>query len=166
MELPIYQFQQCKVTHYDMWEIDCKRLERDSHLRFSCLYGNLLTDHVIAIQKIKRQDCFTALHSSAVFLQLLMFLPVERQILLHVTKDIFPCNTAWKGSSGMSYSASSCLCCGVLTCCIHGSQQAGYCKPSTSMLSRTIGLWNGEWDGRNSMSILLWVANHCLMVFE
>jgi len=35
-----------------MWKIDCKRLDK-IHMRFYCLYCNLLTNHVIAIQKGK-----------------------------------------------------------------------------------------------------------------
>jgi len=35
-----------------MWKIDCKRLD-NIHMLFYCLYCNLLTNHVIAIQKGK-----------------------------------------------------------------------------------------------------------------
>ena len=77
-----------------------------------------------------------------------------------------------KESSRVCYPASAGICCDVITRCIHGSQRGHLCmwRAYTFQLhaekNSSVGLRNGEQGERYSISILLWVANHYLLMFE
>lgn len=104
----------------------------------------------------------------AVFIHLLMLLSVGPYILIHITTNILLCDAVWKESFRVSHPASADICCDVLTHCIHGFLcvwlEIIY-LPSLCWERSSVGLRNGV--ERNSISILLWVTNHCLiMVME
>lgn len=53
-----------KVTHYCTWEIDCKRLDGIDIYAFTFCSVNNWRSISFLIQRRKRQECFTALHST------------------------------------------------------------------------------------------------------